>query len=58
MNISHDDIEIIFEANCEGAGRTEGENATISLSGYPMYITDGNNIWQLASIDVDLTSND
>ena len=55
---SHDDIEIIFEANCEGAGRTGGENATISLSGYPMYITDGNNIWQLASIDVDLTSND
>ena len=55
---SHDDIEIRFEANCEGAGRTEGESATISLSGYPMYITDGNNIWQLASIDVDLTSND
>lgn len=55
---SHDDIEINFEANCEGAGRTEGEDATISLSGYPMYITDGNNRWQLASIDVDLTSND
>ena len=55
---SHDDIEILFEANCEGAGRTEGEEATISLSGYPMYITDGNNRWQLASIDVDLTSND
>lgn len=55
---SHDDIEINFEANCEGAGRTEGENATISLTSYPMYITDGNNIWQLASIDVDLTSND
>ena len=55
---SHDDIEITFEANCEGAGRTEGENATISLTGYPMYITDGNNRWQLASIDVDLTSND
>lgn len=55
---SHDDIEIRFEANCEGAGRTEGEAATISLSDYPMYITDGNNIWQLASIDVDLTSND
>lgn len=55
---SHDDIEINFEANCEGAGRTEGEEATISLSGYPMYITDGNNRWQLASIDVDLTSED
>lgn len=55
---SHDDIDINFEANCEGAGRTEGEDATISLSGYPMYITDGNNRWQLASIDVDLTSND
>lgn len=55
---SHDDVEITFEANCEGAGRTEGEDATISLSGYPMYITDGNNRWQLASIDVDLTSND
>lgn len=55
---SHDDIEITFEANCEGAGRTEGEEATISLSSYPMYITDGNNRWQLASIDVDLTSED
>lgn len=55
---SHDDVEITFEANCEGAGRTEGEDATISLSGYPMYITDGNNRWQLASIDVNLTSND
>lgn len=55
---SHDDIEITFEANCEGAGRTEGEGATISLSSYPMYITDGNNRWQLASIDVDLTSDD
>lgn len=55
---SHNDIEINFEANCEGAGRTEGEEATISLSSYPMYITDGNNRWQLASIDVDLTSND
>lgn len=55
---SNDDIEIIFEANCEGAGRTEGENATISLSGYPMYITDGNNRWQLASIEVDLSSRD
>ena len=55
---SHDDIEITFEANCEGAGRTEGEGATISLSSYPMYITDGNNRWQLASIDVDLTSED
>lgn len=55
---ANDDIEILFEANCEGAGRTEGEEATISLSGYPMYITDGNNIWQLASIEVDLTSND
>ena len=55
---SHDDIEINFEANCEGAGRTEGENATISLTGYPMYITDGNNRWLLDSIDVDLTSND
>lgn len=55
---ANDDIEILFEANCEGAGRTEGEEATISLSGYPMYITDGNNRWQLASIDVDLTSND
>lgn len=55
---SHNDVEINFEANCEGAGRTVGENATISLSGYPMYITDGNNQWQLASIDVDLTSND
>lgn len=54
----NDDIEILFEANCEGAGRTEGEEATISLVGYPMYITDGNNRWQLASIDVDLTSND
>lgn len=54
----NDDIEILFEANCEGAGRTEGEEATISLVGYPMYITDGNNIWQLASIEVDLTSND
>ncbi|WP_294431665.1 hypothetical protein [uncultured Treponema sp.] len=58
MSSSHDDVEITFEANCEGAGRTEGEDATISLSGYPMYITDGNNRWQLASIDVDLTSND
>lgn len=55
---SHDDIDINFEANCEGAGRTEGEDATISLSSYPMYITDGNNRWQLDSIDVDLTSND
>ena len=55
---SNDDIEVVFEANCEAAGRTEGEEATISLSGYPMYITDGNNRWQLASIDVDLTSND
>lgn len=55
---SHDDIEITFEANCEGAGRTEGEGATISLSSYPMYITDGNNRWQLASIDVDLISDD
>lgn len=55
---ANDDIEILFEANCEGAGRTEGEEATISLSSYPMYITDGNNRWQLASIDVDLTSND
>lgn len=55
---TNDDIEILFEANCEGAGRTEGEEATISLSGYPMYITDGNNRWQLASIDVDLTSRD
>ena len=54
----NDDIEILFEANCEGAGRTEGEEATISLVGYPMYITDGNNIWQLASIEVDLTSRD
>ena len=55
---SHDDIEITFEANCEGAGRTEGEGATISLTSYPMYITDGNNRWQLASIEVDLTSED
>ena len=55
---STDDIEIRFEANCEGAGRTEGEEATISLTSYPMYITDGNNRWQLASIDVDLTSDD
>lgn len=55
---SHCDIEILFEANCEGAGRIEGESATIGLSDYPMYITDGNNIWQLASIDVDLASND
>lgn len=55
---SHDDIEITFEANCEGAGRTEGEEATISLSSYPMYITDGNNRWQLASIEVNLTSED
>ena len=54
----NDDIEIRFEANCEGAGRTEGEEATISLTGYPMYITDGNNRWLLASIDLDLTSND
>ena len=55
---SNDDIEITFEANCEGAGRTEGEEATISLTSYPMYITDGNNRGQLASIDVDLTSED
>ena len=58
MSASHDDVEITVEANCEGAGRKEGESATISLSGYPMYITDGNNRWQLASIDVELTSND
>lgn len=55
---SNADIEVVFEANCEGAGRTAGEEATISLSGYPMYITDGNNRWQLASIDVNLTSRD
>ena len=55
---SNDDIEIVFEANCEGAGRTEGEEATIGLSDNPMYITDGNNRWQLDSIDVDLTSRD
>ena len=55
---SHDDIEITFEANCEGAGRTEGEDATISLTDYPMYITDGNNRWQLASIELDLSSED
>ena len=55
---SHDDIEIKFEANCEAAGRTEGEEATISLSSYPMYITDGNNRWLLDSIEVDLTSED
>lgn len=53
-----DDIEITLEANCEGAGRTEGEEGTISLSGYPMYITDGNNRWSLDSIDVVLTSQD
>lgn len=55
---SNDDVEIAFEANCEGAGRTEGEEATISLVGYPMYITDGNNKWNLASIEVDLSSRD
>lgn len=55
---SNDDIEIAFEANCEGAGRTEGEEATISLSSYPMYITDGNNRWQLDSVEVNLTSDD
>lgn len=55
---SNDDIEITFEANCEGAGRTAGEEATISLSGYPMYITDGNNRWQLDSVEVYLTSDD
>ena len=55
---SNDDIEIVFEANCEDAGRTEGEEATIGLSDNPMYITDGNNRWQLDSIDVDLASQD
>ena len=55
---SNDDIEIVFEANCEGAGRTEGEEATIGLSDNPMYITDGNNRWQLDSIDVDLATQD
>ena len=55
---SNDDIEIVFEANCEGAGRTEGEEATISLTSYPMYITDGNNRWLLASAEVDLSSRD
>ena len=55
---SNADIEVVFEANCEGAGRTEGEEATISLVGYPMYITDGNNRWLLASVEVDLSSRD
>lgn len=54
----NNDIEIDFEANCEGAGRTEGEEATIDLSSNSMYITDGNNQWQLASTEVPLTSQD
>ena len=55
---SNDDIEITFEANCEGAGRTEGEEAAISLVDYPMYITDGSNRWLLDSIEVTLSSRD